>query len=116
MSDYARIRVLGKAGEDPVKKTAKGSDFVRLSIGCSDIAYKDKKTEWVKAIFWGKLADVAVNHIAKGSQIEVYGIPHLHSWQDANGRIFFELQVKVIDVYFFRTPHMPSGYNPDEKL
>ena len=115
MSDYASIRVLGKAGEDPVKKTAKGSEFVRMSIGCNDPAYKGK-AEWFKAIFWGKLADIAVEHIAKGSLIEVLGIPHLHSWQDANGRTFFETQIKVEKVYFMNTPRKPSGYNPDEKL
>jgi single stranded DNA-binding protein len=115
MSDYARIRVLGKAGEDPVLKKAGDKDFVRLSIGCNDIEYRGK-AEWVKAIFWGKLAEVAVNHIAKGSQIEIHGIPHLHVWQDQQGRTFQELQVRVKEVYFISTPKRPSGYNPDEKL
>lgn len=115
MSDYARIRVMGKAGEDPVKKTAGGKEYVRLSIGCNDGVYKGT-TEWFKAIFWGKLVDVCIDHIAKGSMIEVYGVPHLNVWQDQHGRTFQETQIRVKEVYFISTPRRPSGYNPDEKL
>ena len=115
MSGYARIRIMGKAGEDPVKKTANGKDFVRLSIGCNDAEYKGK-TEWFKAIFWGKLVDVCIENVAKGSLIEVHGLPHLNVWQDQHGRTFQKIQIRVKEIYFVSTPRKRAEYNPDEKL
>ena len=115
MGDYAMLIVLGKAGEDPVKKAVGDKELVRLSVACNDSRYKGK-TEWFKAIFWGKLADAVVEHVAKGSLIEIHGYPHLHTWNDQNGRTFMEIQVKVERCYFLNTPRKPSGYNPDEKL
>ncbi len=112
---YARIRVLGRIGETPEVKEVGGKKLCRISLCVNDSENKGE-AEWFQAIFWGKLAETVVEFTSKGSEIEVYGYPHLRKWKGQDGSMKSELQIRVSDVYFTNTPRRPKGYDPDEKL
>jgi len=56
-----------------------------------DEKYKDKngnsqeKTEWINIVIWGKLAEIAVTYLKKGSLAYISGKFSTRKWTDKNG-------------------------------
>ena len=71
---------IGNLGQDPdLRYMPDGRAVVNLSIACSE-RWKDKQTgetkestEWIRAVCFGKRAQVIAEHFKKGSQIYVSG-------------------------------------------
>ena len=91
MSGVNKCIFIGNLGRDPeVKYTADGSSIANISIGVSE-TWKDKsgekqeRTEWVRVVFFGKLAEIAGEYLKKGSQVYVEGRMQTRKWQDKEG-------------------------------
>ena len=73
------VRLIGNAGQDPELKTLdNGRKLARLSIATSE-KYKNNsgkivdETYWHNLVIWGKQAEFAEKHIAKGERIAIEG-------------------------------------------
>lgn len=83
---------IGNLGRDPeIRYAASGDPIANISMACSD-SYKDKATgerkevtEWVRLVFFGKLAGICEQYLKKGSQIYVEGKLRTTKWTDKNG-------------------------------
>ena len=82
---------IGRLGKDPeVRYTSGGDTVCNFSLACGE-KYKDKngnsqeKTEWINIVIWGKLAEIAVTYLKKGSLAYISGKFSTRKWTDKNG-------------------------------
>jgi single-strand DNA-binding protein len=83
-----RVELIGHVGKDPeIKYTSQGVPLAKLSLATTS-RQKDKagewneSTEWHHVVMWGKLAELAAEHIKKGSHLFVEGKLQTTSWED----------------------------------
>jgi single-strand DNA-binding protein len=85
--------IIGRLGADPeLRQTQSGNAFCTLSLATSE-TWKDKatgepkeRTEWHRVVFWGRLAEIAAQYLAKGSRIYIEGPLRTRKWTDQNGQ------------------------------
>jgi single-strand DNA-binding protein len=90
---------IGNLGQDPDSKIMPNGDAVcNISIACSD-SYKDKTTgekkevtEWVRIVFFRKLAEIAGQYLKKGSQVYIEGALKTRKW-DKDGQTHYMTEV-----------------------
>lgn len=100
--DLNRWQGIGKLGSDPeVKYMPSGTAVANLSIACND-DYKDKdtgelvkKTEWVRIVVFGKLADIVGQYLKKGSQAYFEGKLTTREWEDKQGNKRYTTEVNA---------------------
>lgn len=87
-----KVIIVGNVGQPPEVKTFKnGGSITNVSVATSEY-WKDKttgqnmdRTEWHKLVFTGKLSELSVNYIKKGSKIYIEGSLKTRSWKDDKG-------------------------------
>jgi len=99
MASLNRCDFIGRCGKDPeVRYTAGGTAVASVSIACSE-KFKAKsgeweeKTEWVNLVFWGKLAEIVGEYVAKGKEIYVSGRMQTRKWQDKEGNDRYSTEI-----------------------
>lgn len=106
MASLNQCNFIGNLGRDPEVKTLPGGDTVcSFSIACSE-TWKDKatgerkeSTEWINAVIYGKLADVAGQYLKKGSQVFLSGKMKTRKWQDKQtGQDRYTTEIHVNDM------------------
>jgi len=82
---------IGRLGIDPeVKTTQSGTSVCSFNVACSE-SWKDKsgekmeKTEWVRCVAWGKLADICGEYLRKGALVYVSGKMQTRDYEDKDG-------------------------------
>ena len=91
MGNLNKVLIIGHLGQDPEKKvTANGNSVVNISIAVTEkfndkSGNKQEKTEWVRAIFWNKQAELVAQYCKKGSQLYVEGALQTREWDDKDG-------------------------------
>lgn len=86
-------RFIGNLGKDPeLRYTQAGSAVANLSVGVNE-EWKDKqtgqkqsRTEWVRIIAFGRLAEIMGQYLTKGDQVYVSGRMQTRKWTDQNGQ------------------------------
>jgi single-strand DNA-binding protein len=83
---------LGNVGLDPqINYTSDGKAIANFSLGMSETwndktsGEKKQKTEWIKVIAFGNLANVVQAYVKKGSKVYVEGSLQTRKWTDKNG-------------------------------
>lgn len=73
----------GRVGSDAeVRTTTDGTKVVSFSVA-DDIGWGEKKrTQWLKAIWFGERAVKVAQYITKGSTVEIHGTPEIEVWMD----------------------------------
>lgn len=86
-----KAMMVGRLGNDPeLRYTPDGKAVANFSIATSE-KWKDKggemveKTEWIRVVAWGKLAEIIGQHVRKGSMIYVEGPLQTRQWQGKDG-------------------------------
>lgn len=81
-----RVILIGNLGGDPECKILDtGTAVCNFSIAVSESWMKDgekkEKTEWVKIVAWGKLAEICGEYLHKGKQVYIEGKLQTRSWE-----------------------------------
>lgn len=114
---------IGNLGSDPeIRSTQNGDKVANLSIGVSE-KWKDKngqqqsKTEWVRVVIWGKLADIAEQYLQKGSKVYVSGKMQTRKWTDQNGNEKYstEIVLQGFDSKLVMLDSREGGQSPNFK-
>ena len=99
MSGVNKVILVGNLGADPELKTTSGSQQVaQLRVAVNE-SWTDKagarqeRTEWVRVVAWGKLADLCSQFLAKGRQVYVEGRLQTREWTDKENRKQFTTEV-----------------------
>jgi single-strand DNA-binding protein len=94
MSGSLTAYQIGRLSEDPVAKTAGGTNLVEMRLVSSQGKGDKEKTQWVKAAFFGKQADL-VKDLKKGDMIAVQGPLHARAWSTKSGEARCDLELTV---------------------
>lgn len=102
-NDLNLCQFIGRLGRDPeMKYTADSKAVASLSIACGQ-SWKDKnsgekqeKTEWVRLVAFGKLAEIIGQYCKKGGQIYAAGRMQMRKWTDKDGHDRYTTEV-VLD-------------------
>lgn len=91
-NDLNKWTGIGRLGKDPdMRYTPDGKAVANLSIACGE-SWNDKttgdkveKTEWVRIVAFGKLAEIIGEYLKKGAQVYIDGKLQTRKWQDKEG-------------------------------
>lgn len=105
MPSLNKVMLIGNLGQEPeVRYTAGGDAVTSISLATTD-EWKDKasgekrqSTEWHKVVFYRKLAEIAGQHLNKGSQIYVEGRIKTKKWTDKDGADRYTTQVEATEL------------------
>jgi len=83
------------AADVETRYTQSGKSVCNFTV-CCDSGYGDnKRTEFVKCVAWGKLADVCGEYLNKGSRVFVQGTMQTRKWSDQNGNDRYSTEIVV---------------------
>lgn len=118
-----KVILVGNLGQDPdVRYMPNGSAVANITIATSD-SWRDKatgeqreKTERHRVVLFGKLAEVAGQHLKKGSQVYIEGQLQTRKWQDQSGqdRYSTEVVVQGFNGVMQMLGGRPQGQNPHQ--
>ena len=102
MRGVNKVIIVGSVGNDPdIKATTSGQTIVNMSVATSE-SWRDKqtgekveKTEWHRVVMFGKVAEIAGQYLAKGSQVYIEGKLQTRKWQDKEGHDRYSTEVVV---------------------
>ena len=113
---------IGNLGQDPeIRYTAEGKAVANFSLACSEEWKKDgqkqERTEWVKVVIWGKLAEVAGEYLKKGSKVYVEGKLQTKKWQNKEGQDQYTTEINVHDLLMLDSRNVkPEQSEPQEPV
>jgi single-strand DNA-binding protein len=88
MKSINKVILIGNLGKDPeLKYTPQGTPVAKLSVATNE-RFKGKdgqwqdRTEWHNVVLWQRLAEIAGEHLKKGSKIYIEGRLETRSWDD----------------------------------
>jgi single-strand DNA-binding protein len=115
MRNLNRWQGIGRLGQDPeLKTTPNGQPVASFSMACQD-DYKDtqgqkiERTEWVRAVMWGKSAEVFAQYAKKGSKVYVEGKLTTRKWQDKDGSDRYTTEVNASNFEFLDSRSDSAG-------
>lgn len=83
---------LGNVGQEPeINYTQDGKAIANFSLGMNEnwtdkkTNEKKQKTEWIKVVVFGNLANIVQAYVKKGSKVYVEGSLQTRKWTDKNG-------------------------------
>ncbi len=85
-----RVILVGYLGKDPVYRDFNGTGVANLTLATSErVKGKDgqfrETTEWHRASFWGKQADMCRDNLKKGDLVAVEGAIRTRNYEDRSG-------------------------------
>ena len=91
---------IGRLGNDPeVRFANNGSRIANISIAISE-SWKDKntgqnqeRTEWVRVVFFNRLAEIVEQYLTKGAQVYIEGKIQTTKYQDKDGKDCYTTQI-----------------------
>jgi len=89
-SSVNKVIIVGNLGQDPEARfTPQGTAVTNLSIATNE-SWKNQegqiqdRTEWHRAVLYGKMAETASQYMKKGSMVYVEGRLRTKEWEDQN--------------------------------
>lgn len=100
--DLNLCQFIGRLGNDPeIRMTTSGTATATLSIACGD-DYKDKnsgqkveQTNWIRAVAFGRTAEVIRDYLKKGSKIYFSGKQVTRKWQNQSGQDQYTTEINI---------------------
>lgn len=120
--DLNLCQFIGRLGQDvELKYMPSGGAVANLSIACGD-DYKDKnsgekveKTNWIRIVMFGRLAEIAGEYLRKGSQIYVSGKQVTRKWQDKSGKDQYTTEIVANEMQMLGGKGERSGGGQDNR-
>ncbi|NIF24033.1 single-stranded DNA-binding protein [Candidatus Pantoea multigeneris] len=97
-----KVILVGHLGQDPeVRYIPNGSAVANLTLATSE-TWRDKQTgenkeitEWHRVVLFGRLAEVAGEHLRKGTQVYIEGQLRTRKWQGQDGQDRYTTEIVV---------------------
>ena len=99
-----RVQLIGNLGNAPeVRKTETGKTLVRFSIATNEtyknsVGEKVTETQWHNLIAWGKIADIAIKFLNKGTEVAIEGKLINRNFTDKEGTRRYITEVQVSEL------------------
>lgn len=114
--------ILGNLGNDPQPVTFQdGNMIANLSIATSETwtdrnGNQQESTQWHKIRLSGKLAEIAMRMLAKGSQVYIEGSLKTRKWMDKNNQPQYvtEVHAEKMEILTFLKPFNDNSLSSDQ--
>lgn len=111
---------IGNACSYPeTKYLPSGGAVTNLSIACND-SYKDKqsgqmvdKTEFVRLVFFNRLAEIVGEYVKKGSKLYIEGRLQTRKWQDQSGNDRYTTEIVAGEMQMIDSRQGAGGGAPE---
>ncbi|HCF2191707.1 single-stranded DNA-binding protein [Pseudomonas aeruginosa] len=105
MRGVNKVILVGNVGSDPeTRYMPNGNAVTNITLATSE-SWKDKqtgqqqeRTEWHRVVFFGRLAEIAGEHLRKGSQVYVEGSLRTRKWQGQDGQDRYTKEI-IVDMH-----------------
>ncbi len=105
MASINKVILIGNLGADPERRAfANGDAVVNFRLATSE-KWKDRETgeereqaEWHRVILYRRLAEVAAQHLKKGSRVYVEGRLRTRKWQDKEGKDRYITEIEAAEL------------------
>jgi len=95
-----KVILVGNLGNDPdIRYAASGAAVANISLATAE-SWKDKntgeqqkRTEWHRIVFFGRLAEIVGEYLRKGSQVYVEGRLQTRKWEDKEGKVLYTTEI-----------------------
>lgn len=99
---FNQVILLGNLGQKPEGHTFEsGNQIAKVSLATSErwtdkaTGEKKEKTEWHNLVFYGKQAEVVLEHCDKGQTLHVIGTVRYRSWEATDGSKRYATDIAV---------------------
>ena len=107
MQSVNKVILIGNLGADPERRaTASGDAICTLRLATTE-KWKDKtsgemreSTEWHRVVLFRRLAELAGQHLHKGSAVYIEGRLRTRKWQDKDGRDRWTTEIEAGELRF----------------
>jgi single-strand DNA-binding protein len=119
-SSVNKVIIVGRLGQDPDGRfTPQGTAVSTLSIATSESwrgndGEIQEKTEWHRAVMFGKMAETANEYLTKGQLVYVEGRLQTRSWEDNNGVKKYTTEIRVDNFTMLGKKGESSGGAPQQ--
>ena len=128
MASINKVILVGNLGRDPdTRYSQEGSAITNISIATTD-KWKDKSTgqtkehtEWHRVVFFNRLAEIASEHLKKGSAVYVEGRLRTRKWTDKDGNDKYTTEIVADKMQMLgsrgdnnSTAHDPAAADDDD--
>lgn len=101
MAGVNRVIIIGHLGNDPeIRTMPNGEQVANITVATSE-SWTDKNTgerkevtEWHRIVLYRRLAEIAGQYLAKGSQVYIEGRLKTRKWQDSNGQDRYTTEIQ----------------------
>lgn len=106
MASVNRVILIGNLGAKPeVRYLDSGQAVCELSVACNENwtdkqGNKHERTEWVRCVTWGKVAENCAQYLDKGRQVYVEGRLKTDKYKDKDGIDRYVTKVQAERVQF----------------
>src|SRR5512144_731702 len=120
MASLNKVMLIGNLGKDPeVRYTASGTAVAGFSLATSDrIKNKsgewEERTEWHNVTFWGRLAEIAGEYLAKGKTVFIEGKLQTRKWQDRDGKDRYTTEIIAEKMQMLSRKNGTTSEEPDQ--
>lgn len=104
MASLNNVVLSGNLGADPeVRYSQSGTPIANISLAISEYR-KDQNgegqqiTHWIKAVAFGRTAEIVGQYCHKGSKIGISGRLSTRQWEDQNGQTRYVTEVIIRDL------------------
>lgn len=117
-----KVTLIGYLGNDPeIRYTPLGTAITNARLATTSV-WKDKngmsqeKTEWHYIVLFNRRAEVAKNHLKKGSKVYIEGSLQTRKWQDKDGIDRYITEVLAKELQFLDARGKHNHHLSDEEI
>lgn len=95
------ISIMGRLTKDvELRRTASGTAVANFTLAVERDFSKDKETDFIECVAWGKTGEFAEKYFSKGKMAIVAGRLQIRKWEDKNGNKRSTAEVVAENMYF----------------
>lgn len=103
------VILIGRLTKDPeIRQTTSGTNVTTFSLAVDRMFSKEKETDFIRIVVYGKAAESCARYLAKGKQVAVKGRIQTGSYKKDNGDTVYTTDV-VADRVEFLSPKSDSA-------
>ena len=123
MKDVNKVLLIGRLGNDPVRRETKnGLAVTNFSLATSRKifaqnpgaeAVEREETQWHNVVVWGKQAETCKQYLAKGQAVFIDGMIRTRKYTNKDGGTRYAFEVHAENVSFLGRRRSPSVFAPE---
>lgn len=116
-----KVGLIGRLTADPTLKytAGTGTAVTTLTLAIDRRGSKEKETDFIPVVIWGKSAEATAQYVSKGQQLAAWGRIQTRSYEK-EGRKIYVTEVVAEEVQFIEKKaqgnHDSGGYNDMEPV